>query len=148
MGLLVRRMLSPLLARLGSRAILGIGGTLFLLNMIIPDPLPLVDEFLMLAGTILLSRWAEQGAKGAGGASGATGASGARGASGATGLSRPPSLPLTPTSYGATGAGRLEVDVGFVNGRPRDRGFSRELDAEIARMEGFLSPTPPHIIHP
>jgi len=87
MGLLVRRMLSPLLARLGSRAILGIGGTLFLLNMIIPDPLPLVDEFLMLAGTILLSRWAEQGAKGAGGASGATGASGARGASGATGAS-------------------------------------------------------------
>jgi len=84
MGLLVRRMLSPILARLGSRAILGIGGTLFLLNMIIPDPLPLVDEFLMLAGTILLSRWAEQGAKGAGGASGA---SGARGASGATGAS-------------------------------------------------------------
>ena len=84
MGLLVRRMLSPLLARLGSRAILGIGGTLFLLNMIIPDPLPLVDEFLMLAGTILLSRWAEQGAKGAGGASGARGASGATGASNAT----------------------------------------------------------------
>ncbi len=36
-------------------------------------------------------------------------------------------------------AGRLEVDVGFVNGRPRDRGFARELDAEIARMEEFLS---------
>ena len=51
-------------------------------------------------------------------------------------------------AVGATGARRLEVDVGFVNGRPRDRGFSRELDAEIARMEGFLSPTPPHIIHP
>ena len=84
MGLLVRRMLSPFLARLGSRAILGIGGTLFLLNMIIPDPLPLVDEFLMLAGTILLSRWAEQGAKGAGGASGARGASGATGATGAS----------------------------------------------------------------
>ena len=85
MGLLVRRMLSPILARLGSRAILGIGGTLFLLNMIIPDPLPLVDEFLMLAGTILLSRWAEQGAKGAGGASGARGASGASNATSATG---------------------------------------------------------------
>ena len=76
------------------------------------------------------------------------GAASAVGALGATGLSRPPSLPLTPTSYGATGAGRLEVDVGFVNRRPRDRGFSRELDAEIARMEGFLSPTPPHTIHP
>ena len=84
MGLLVRRMLSPILARLGSRAILGIGGTLFLLNMIIPDPLPLVDEFLMLAGTILLSRWAEPGARGAGGATGASGARGATGASNAT----------------------------------------------------------------
>ena len=85
MGLMLRRMLSPILARLGSRTILGIGGTLFLLNMIIPDPLPLVDEFLILAGTILLSRWAEPGAKGAGGASGATGASDATGASSAKG---------------------------------------------------------------
>ena len=33
----------------------------------------------------------------------------------------------------------LEVDVGFVTGRPRDRGFSRELDAEIAKVERFLS---------
>jgi hypothetical protein len=59
MAFLVRRMLSPMLARLGSRTILGIGGTLFLLNMVIPDPLPLVDEFLILAGTVLLSRWAD-----------------------------------------------------------------------------------------
>jgi hypothetical protein len=59
MGFVVRRILSPVLARLGSRTILGIGGALFLLNMIIPDPLPLVDEFLILAGTILLSRWAD-----------------------------------------------------------------------------------------
>jgi hypothetical protein len=67
-------MLSPVLARLGSRTILGIGGTLFLVNMVIPDPLPLVDEFLILAGTILLSRWAELG----------TNAAAQRGASGAT----------------------------------------------------------------
>jgi uncharacterized protein YcaQ len=33
--------------------------------------------------------------------------------------------------------GRLIVDVGFVDKRPRDRGFSRELDAEIARLELF-----------
>jgi hypothetical protein len=67
MGFVVRRMLSPVLARLGSRTILGIGGTLFLLNMVIPDPLPLVDEFLILAGTILLSRWADAAsARGAG----------------------------------------------------------------------------------
>jgi hypothetical protein len=80
MGLMIQRMLSPILARLGSRTILGIGGSLFLLNMIIPDPLPLVDEFLILAGTILLSRWAELGARGAGGASVAGGATGATGA--------------------------------------------------------------------
>jgi hypothetical protein len=58
---MVRRFLAPVLARLGSRTILTVGGTLFVLNMIIPDPLPLVDEFLMLAGTILLSRWAQTG---------------------------------------------------------------------------------------
>lgn len=59
MGLIVSRVLQPIVARLGSRTILGIGGTLFLLNMVIPDPLPLVDEFLILAGTILLSRLAK-----------------------------------------------------------------------------------------
>jgi hypothetical protein len=75
MGFVVRRMLSPVLARLGSRPILGIGGTLFLLNMIIPDPLPLVDEFLMLAGTILLSRWADAAASARGGGNPGTTAS-------------------------------------------------------------------------
>ena len=30
------------------------------------------------------------------------------------------------------------VDIGFVRGRPRERAFQRELDAEIARLEGFL----------
>jgi hypothetical protein len=59
MAFLVQRMLSPILARLGSRTILGVGGALFLLNMVIPDPIPLVDEFLILAGTVLLSRWAQ-----------------------------------------------------------------------------------------
>ncbi|HKY20836.1 MAG TPA: DUF6116 family protein [Vicinamibacterales bacterium] len=67
-------MLAPVLARLGSRTILTVGGTLFVLNMLIPDPLPLIDEFLILAGTILLSRWAQLGATGAAGARGATGA--------------------------------------------------------------------------
>ena len=59
---MIRRILAPVLARLGSRTILTVGGTLFLLNMVIPDPLPLVDEFLILAGTVLLSRWAKLGA--------------------------------------------------------------------------------------
>jgi hypothetical protein len=56
----MRWLLRSLLARLGSKAIMTIGGSLFLLNMLIPDPLPLVDEFLMLAATILLSRWAKK----------------------------------------------------------------------------------------
>ena len=76
MGFLVSRVLTPIVARLGSRTILGVGGTLFVLNMLIPDPLPLVDEFLILAATILLSRLAKstEGMQGARGASGAPGA--------------------------------------------------------------------------
>src|SRR5688572_11573888 len=85
MGFLVKRMLAPVLARVGSRTIMTVGGTLFVLNMIVPDPIPLVDEFLILAGTILMSRWAELGARGATGASGASGASGSAGTRGATG---------------------------------------------------------------
>ena len=59
MGFLISRVLRPLAARLGSRTILGIGGALFLLNMLIPDPIPLLDELLILAGTILFSRMAQ-----------------------------------------------------------------------------------------
>jgi Family of unknown function (DUF6116) len=76
MGFMTSRVLMPIVARLGSRTIIGVGGTLFVLNMLIPDPLPLVDEFLILAGTILLSRMAKRGEEG-------PGASGARGAGGA-----------------------------------------------------------------
>jgi hypothetical protein len=61
MGFLVRRILAPVLARLGSRTILAVGGTLFVLNMVIPDPIPLIDELLLLAGTIIFSRWAKSG---------------------------------------------------------------------------------------
>jgi uncharacterized protein len=52
------------------------------------------------------------------------------GASGAAGARR------------ARGAAKLDVNVGFVNTRPRDREFSRQLDAEIARLEEFLQPPP------
>ena len=79
MGFMTSRVLMPIVSRLGSRTIMGVGGTLFVLNMLIPDPLPLVDEFLILAGTILLSRMAKAGAAGATGA-GAAGAAGARAA--------------------------------------------------------------------
>ncbi|MSO56493.1 MAG: hypothetical protein EXQ55_06170 [Acidobacteria bacterium] len=54
----MRWLLRRVLARLGARAIVGIGVSLFILNVLIPDPLPFVDEILMLVGTILLSRWA------------------------------------------------------------------------------------------
>jgi hypothetical protein len=64
MGFLVKRILTPVLAKLGSRTIVTVGGTLFVLNMVIPDPLPLVDEFLILAATILMSRWAKAGEPG------------------------------------------------------------------------------------
>jgi hypothetical protein len=77
MGFMTSRVLMPIVSRLGSRTIIGVGGTLFLLNMIIPDPLPLVDEFLILAGTILLSRMAKRSEAGATGATGAEGATGA-----------------------------------------------------------------------
>ena len=83
MGFLTTRVLMPLVTRLGSRTILGVGGALFLLNMLIPDPLPLIDEFLILAGTILLSRMAQRGSDAAGAGS-ATGASAA-----ATGAPKP-----------------------------------------------------------
>ncbi len=74
MGVLTSRVLMPVLTRLGSRTIIGIGGTLFVLNMLIPDPLPLVDEFLILAATILLSRLAKTGETAATGAADARGA--------------------------------------------------------------------------
>lgn len=54
----MRWLLRWVLARLGARAIVGIAASLFILNLLIPDPLPFIDEVLMLVGTILLSRWA------------------------------------------------------------------------------------------
>ncbi len=94
MGFLTSRVLMPIVARLGSRTIIGVGGTLFVLNMLIPDPLPLVDEFLILAGTILLSRMAKGGTGAAGapsatGEAAANGAWAARGATGAPGVRTP-----------------------------------------------------------
>ena len=88
MGFIVSRVLTPMVARLGSRTILGVGGALFLINMAIPDPLPLVDEFLMLAATILLSRWAKRGEMDA--ARAAAAAAGARGTADATGAAPKP----------------------------------------------------------
>jgi len=38
----------------------------------------------------------------------------------------------------STATGQLEVDVGFVAGRPKERDFKAELEAEIARLRDFL----------
>ena len=38
--------------------------------------------------------------------------------------------------------GRLDVDVGFVEKRPREKDFRTELDTEIARLERFLMNEP------
>jgi uncharacterized protein YcaQ len=38
----------------------------------------------------------------------------------------------------AMAGARLDVQLGFVKGRPRDPAFRRALDAELARMESFL----------
>ena len=100
MGFLTSRVLMPIVARLGSRTIIGIGGTLFVLNMLIPDPLPLVDEFLILAGTILLSRMAKASEAGA---TGATGATGARGAEVLRGAPKPVGRGSTQTSNRSSG---------------------------------------------
>jgi uncharacterized protein len=36
--------------------------------------------------------------------------------------------------------GEVDVELGYVKRRPRDAGFGRELDAEIARFRAFLKP--------
>ena len=99
MGFLTSRVLMPIVARLGSRTIIGVGGTLFVLNMLIPDPLPLVDEFLILAGTILLSRMAKTGATGATGATRCNGCEGCIGA----GAPKPVGRGSTQTSNRSSG---------------------------------------------
>ena len=53
----MRWLFRRVLLKLGSRTIVWIGATLFVLDLLIPDPIPFLDEILMLVGTILLSRW-------------------------------------------------------------------------------------------
>lgn len=47
-------------------------------------------------------------------------------------------LPRRSREAAKAGAKSLSVTVGFVDKRPRGRDFTRELDAEIARLEVFL----------
>jgi uncharacterized protein YcaQ len=38
----------------------------------------------------------------------------------------------------AVSGGRLQADLGYVGSRPRDRAFTRALEAEVERMRAFL----------
>ena len=44
--------------------------------------------------------------------------------------------------------GHLSVDVGFAQTRPREKDFRRELDAEIARLDAFLTESPREALTP
>jgi hypothetical protein len=46
----------PVLSRLGSRTLLGLCAALFAIDLVIPDPLPFVDEILLGVTTLLLAR--------------------------------------------------------------------------------------------
>jgi hypothetical protein len=45
------------LTRLESRWLLGVAGLLLLINLGLPDPLPLADEIVQLILTVLFARW-------------------------------------------------------------------------------------------
>jgi hypothetical protein len=46
----------PLLSKLGSRTLLALCAVLFVIDLVVPDPLPFVDEVLLAIGTIILAR--------------------------------------------------------------------------------------------
>lgn len=55
----MRWFMRRVLATLGARTIVGIAVTLLVLDLLIPDPIPFLDEILLLVGTVLLSQWAK-----------------------------------------------------------------------------------------
>jgi len=54
------RWFGALLSRLGSRTLVVLCALLFVVDLVIPDPVPFVDELLLGAGTLLLSRWRQR----------------------------------------------------------------------------------------
>ncbi len=48
--------LLPLVSRIGTRTLATICGLLFVVDLIVPDPIPLVDELLLGLTTLLLAR--------------------------------------------------------------------------------------------
>ena len=58
-------LLAPLLRWLGRLSyprLFMVTGALFVLTLVIPDPLPLVDELLLGLGTLLRANWTRRGA--------------------------------------------------------------------------------------
>jgi hypothetical protein len=49
-----------LLSRLGSGTLVVLCALLFVVDLVIPDPVPFVDELLLGAATLLLSRWRQR----------------------------------------------------------------------------------------
>ena len=50
------RWLWPVLSRLGSRTLLTLCALLFVVDLLVPDPLPFVDEIILGVTTLLLAR--------------------------------------------------------------------------------------------
>ena len=46
----------PFLSKLGSRTLMTLCAVLFAVDLIVPDPLPFVDEILLAVATIMLAR--------------------------------------------------------------------------------------------
>ena len=46
----------PLLSRLGSRTLVTLCAILFVIDMLVPDPLPFLDEIILAVATIILAR--------------------------------------------------------------------------------------------
>ena len=50
------RWLWPMLAKLGSGTLVTIFAVLFVIDLLVPDPLPFVDEVILAVTTIILAR--------------------------------------------------------------------------------------------
>ncbi len=50
-------LLTGVLARLGPRRLAWVFGVLFVVNLLVPDPIPIVDELLLGLLTLILAQW-------------------------------------------------------------------------------------------
>jgi hypothetical protein len=50
-------LLTGVLARIGPRRLAWVFGALFVVNLLVPDPIPIVDELLLGLLTLILAQW-------------------------------------------------------------------------------------------